>query len=262
MVHVILFRHQRVMVGFVIRVLADKSQKLLRYASLLHLAKIQLLTSTKVLIHLLLPLVYVAQMRLSLEEDVAILRAEVIIFEASLCILVTYGRAVHLLRLEMVLHVMMVQQERLLNRMLFVYLLLLLPLLPPPQPPLNSEPAALPDLPGIQKKTAVSQPPVEKDNSTVLHRRNVSPDEPPVRPLSVSMTESVLVTNLANVLTVSTAQIKLIQQRKQMTKTSVVSSVESKQCVVMISQMMANQEPVVSLQRSGVRLPTDEPVPV
>jgi len=37
----------------------------------------------------------------------------------------------------------------------------------------NWAPAALPDLPGIQQKTVVSQPPVEKDNSTVLHRRNV-----------------------------------------------------------------------------------------
>lgn len=84
MVHVILFRHQYVMAGCVIQVQADKSQKLLRYVSLPRPAEIQLLLLTKAPILLRLPLVYAKQMKLFLVEDVAILREEVIIFEASL----------------------------------------------------------------------------------------------------------------------------------------------------------------------------------
>lgn len=46
-------------------------------------------------------------------------------------------------------------------------------------------------------------------------------------------------------------QLRLIQQRKQMTKTSVVSSMENKQPVVMTISLTTNQVHVVSLQRNG-----------
>ena len=128
---------------------------------------------------------------------------------------------------------------------------------PPHLPPPNWEPAALPDLPGIQQKTVVSQLPVEKDNSTVPLKRNVSQDELPVTLQSVTMTESVLEKNHVSVETVSTAQLKLTQQRKQMTKTSVASSEESKQCVAMTTSVTTNQVLVVSLQRNGTLLPTE-----
>ncbi len=50
-------------------------------------------------------------------------------------------------------------------------------------------------------------------------------------------------------------QLKQIQPKKQMTKTSVVSSDESKPCVVMTSQLTTNQEHVVSLHKPGTLLP-------
>jgi hypothetical protein len=120
------------------------------------------------------------------------------------------------------------------------------------------EPVALPDLPGTQQKTVVSHPPVENDNSTVPLRRNVSQDEPLVTKQSVSMMVSVLEKNLANVVTVSTDQHKQTQPKKQTTKTSVVSSDESKPCVVMTSHLTTNQERVVSHQKNGTQ--PQEPV--
>jgi hypothetical protein len=73
---------------------------------------------------------------------------------------------------------------------------------PPPQPDPNSEPAALPDQHGIHKKIVVSQPPVEKDNSTVQLRKNVSLVVPPVKQLFVTMMESVVGKRAVSVLTV------------------------------------------------------------
>ena len=99
-----------------------------------------------------------------------------------------------------------------LKRMLFVYpILCWLHLLQAPKP----EPAALPDQHGILQLMPVFHQPAEKDNSTVLHRRNVSQDEALVITPSVSMMEFAHEKNLVSVQIVSTDE--------QMTKTSVVS---------------------------------------
>lgn len=145
----------------------------------------------------------VKQVNLFSEEDVEIPLEEVITLEACLCIRVMFGRVVRLLRPETVLHVMTDQPGLLLNLMLCVFLCL--PLLPPLQHPHqhpNSEPAVLPALPGIHKKIVVSQQRVEKDNSTVQLRKNVSLVVPPVKQLSVTMMESVAGKRAVSVLTV------------------------------------------------------------
>ncbi len=124
---------------------------------------------------------------------------------------------------------------------------LLRQLLPPPdlQQFLRLEPAVLLVQHGIQWRSVVFLQPAEKDNSTVLHRRNVSQDEQPVKLLTlVSMIQSVHETSLVSVLIVSTDE--------QMTKTNVVSSDESKQCVVMIISPTTNQVHAVFPQRSGI----------
>ena len=126
-----------------------------------------------------------------------------------------YGLAVRLLRLEMVLPVMMAQLALPPSHMLYVF-----PFLPhqshlqPPQPS-KPEPAALPDQLGTLQLMPVFHQPAEKDNSTVLHRRNVSQDEALVITPSVSMMEFAHEKNLVSVQIVSTDE--------QMTKTSVVS---------------------------------------
>lgn len=86
-----------------------------------------------------------------------------------------------------------------------------LPLPPPP----NSEPAALPDLPGTPLKTVVFPLRVEKVNSTVLLKTNVSLEEQPVAQQSVTMTVPVVETRAVSVETVSTDD--------EMTRTSVAS---------------------------------------
>ena len=70
------------MVGSVIQAQLGKSQKLLPYVSLLHLARIQLLPFKKVLILLLLPLAFARQVKLFSGVVVEILLEEVIISEA------------------------------------------------------------------------------------------------------------------------------------------------------------------------------------
>lgn len=101
---------------------------------------------------------------------------------------------------------------------------------------------------------------MEKANSTVPLKRNVSMVEKRVIRLSVSTMESVVEKNLANVLIVSTDQLKLTQQRKQTTKTSVVLSEANKPSVLTTISLTTNQEPVVSLQRNGALLPMVESV--
>ncbi len=86
--------------------------------------------------------------------------------------------------------------------LLVLQLQLLLHQLPPPHPLPKPEPAALPDQHGILSKTVVSHRPVESDNSTVLLKRNVSPDEPLVTQRCVTTMASVSEKNLANVETV------------------------------------------------------------
>jgi hypothetical protein len=95
---------------------------------------------------------------------------------------------------------------------------------------------------------------VEKDNSTVPPRRNVSQDEPPVTQRCVTIMMSVNEKNHVSVVTVSMVQLKLIQPRKQTTKINVVSSEASKQCVAMISQPITSQELVASHHKSGIRM--------
>jgi hypothetical protein len=114
----------------------------------------------------------------------------------------------------MVVHGMRMQRV-LLQAVLSVVIILLQLCLPHHLLPSKSEPAALPDQLGTLQLMPVFHQPAEKDNSTVLHRKNVSQDEPPVTTPSVSMIESVHETSLVSVLIVSTDE--------QMTKTSVVS---------------------------------------
>ena len=69
-------------------------------------------------------------------------------------------------------------------------------------PTTNQVHAVLPALPGIHKKIVVSQQRVEKDNSTVQLRKNVSLVVPPVKQLFVTMMESVAGKRAVSVLTV------------------------------------------------------------
>ncbi len=85
---------------------------------------------------------------------------------------------------------------------------------------------------------------MENENSTVLHRKNVSMVVRRVIKLCVMMMVFVLGTRAVSVLIVPTEEV--------MIKTSVVLFLVYRLSVVMISRVMINQVRVVSLRKNGI----------